>query len=276
VREIIASIEASRHSGGVSLLERLSCFLRASDRNSRAPARSACIPPGQRVYAIGDVHGCADLLLSLIAKIEADAKGRENADTTLIFLGDLIDRGPDSARVLNIVEDLKSRWHVRMIAGNHEEMFLASFNSDRVLRQFLQHGGRETILSYMDDHAAYARLTIEELRERLPSLVPARHLRLMEAMESMIRIGDYLFVHAGIRPGIALEDQADKDLRWIRKDFLEADWDPGVVVVHGHTVSREVVSAAHRVGIDTGAYVHGRLTAIALEANVRWFLYAGT
>lgn len=258
----------------MQLIERFSRFLRPGSLNSRAPAFTARVPDGQRVYAIGDVHGCADLLLKLIAQVEADNNLREPAEMTLVFLGDLIDRGPDSARVLDIIGNLQARWQVRLIAGNHEEMFLESLGSDRVLRQFLQHGGRETILSYMKDAGAYARLTIEELREQLPSIVPEAHLELLRSMENILTIGDYVFVHAGIRPGVPLQDQAQKDLRWIRKDFLEIDFDPGFVVVHGHTVATEVLSGPYRIGIDTGAYVHGRLTAVALEGSSRWFLKA--
>lgn len=257
----------------MSILERFSTFFRPRSRISRSPSRIARVPEGHRVYAIGDVHGCAELLAGLLTKIEADNTAREPAETTLVFLGDLIDRGPDSARVLDIVAYLQSRWAVRLIAGNHEEMFLASFGSDRVLRQFLQHGGRETILSYMNDADAYAQLTIEELREQLPHIVPQAHLQLMRSMENVWTLGDYVFVHAGIRPGVALADQTEKDLRWIRKDFLEADFDPGFVVVHGHTVTPEVLSGPYRIGIDTGAYVHGRLTAVGLEGSSRWFLY---
>ena len=234
----------------------------------------ARIPHGHRVYAIGDVHGCADLLAVLLERIDADDSAREPAETTVVFLGDLIDRGPDSARVLDMVAYLQTRRNVRLIAGNHEEMFLASFGCDRVLRQFLHHGGRETILSYMGDAEAYARLTIEELREQLPRLVPDRHLQLLRSMDNVLTIGDYVFAHAGIRPSVPLAEQSERDLRWIRKDFLEADFEPGFVVVHGHTIAPDVMSRPHRIGVDTGAYLHGRLTAIALEGTARWFLQA--
>lgn len=248
-------------------------FLRPWQRDLRISGLDARIPQGHRVYAIGDVHGCADLLAVLLERIEADDSAREPAETTLVFLGDLIDRGPDSARVLDMVVSLQARLNVRLIAGNHEEMFLASFSSDRTLRQFLQHGGRETILSYMKDAEAYARLTINELRAILPGLVPERHLQLLHKMDNFVQIGDYVFVHAGIRPGVPLADQSEKDLRWIRKDFLDAYFDPGFVVVHGHTVARDVMSGPRRIGIDTGAYVNGRLTALALEGTARWFLF---
>jgi serine/threonine protein phosphatase 1 len=248
-------------------------ILRHWQRNSRACGLKARIPQGHRVYAIGDVHGCADLLAVLLERIDADDFAREPAETTVVFLGDLIDRGPDSARVLDMVADLQTRRNVRLIVGNHEEMFLASFGSGRVLRQFLQHGGRETILSYMEDADAYARLTIEELREQLPRLVPERHLQLLRSMDNILMIGDYVFVHAGIRPGVPLAEQSEQDLRWIRKDFLDADFDPGFVVVHGHTVAPDVISGSCRIGIDTGAYLHGRLTAIGLEGVTRWFLH---
>lgn len=261
-------------AAGVPVLERFTKFLRPRQGNARISSLGARIPEGQRVYAIGDVHGCADLLARLLELIEADDSAREPADTTVVFLGDLVDRGPDSARVLDMVAYLQTRRNVRLIAGNHEEMFLASFGCDRVLRQFLHHGGRETILSYMGDAEAYARLTIEELREQLPGLVPERHLQLLRSMDNVLIIGDYVFVHAGIRPSVPLAEQSERDLRWIRKDFLEADFEPGFVVVHGHTIAPDVMSRPHRIGVDTGAYLHGRLTAIALEGTARWFLQA--
>lgn len=256
----------------MSVIERFTKFLRPRQGNSRISCLEARIPQGQRVYAIGDVHGCDDLLAGLLERIDADDRARGPAETTVVFLGDLIDRGPGSARVLDLVADLQTRRTVRLIAGNHEEMFLASFESERVLRQFLQFGGFETIQSYMGDVEVSPRLTVEELREQLPGLVPERHLQLLRSMDNVLTIGDYVFVHAGIRPGVPLAEQSERDLRWIRKDFLEADFDPGFVIVHGHTIAPDVMSRPHRIGVDTGAYLHGRLTAIALEGTARWFL----
>lgn len=230
--------------------------------------------PGQRIYAIGDIHGRADLLGSLLAQIRRDEAIRAPAQTTIIFLGDLIDRGPDSAGVIDLIIGLQTQYKVRGVAGNHEEMFLASLESDDVLRKFLAYGGREMVLSYLGDVDEYNRLSIPELRERLPQIIPSSHIAFLRELEDMIVIGDYVFVHAGIRPGVPLDCQDPRDLRWIREGFLDDDRDTGRVVVHGHTISENVDIRSNRVGLDTGAYLHGRLSALAVEGSAQWFLEA--
>lgn len=238
-----------------------------------APAIVPTIPVGQRIYAIGDIHGRLDLFDDLIARIEADDAARESARTTVILLGDLVDRGPDSAGVVRRARDWATTREVRAIAGNHEEMFLGSFDRDDTLRHFLRHGGRETLLSYMD-YDTYARTTIEELRAMLPDVVPDEDVAYMRAMEDAIRVGDYLFVHAGIRPGVPIEEQQTSDLRWIRREFIEDRGPRDFVVVHGHTIADEPELRPTRIGIDTGAFASGRLTAIGLEGTARWLLCA--
>jgi len=192
----------------------------------------------------------------------------------VILLGDLVDRGPDSAGVIRAARDLARRRRVRVLAGNHEEMFLGSFRQDETLRHFLRHGGRETLLSYPIDIDTYNRTTIPELRAMLPAFVPVEDVAFIEAMEDHVRIGDYLFVHAGIRPGLPIEQQHYSDLRWIRGEFLNDRRDHGVVVVHGHTIVETPELLPNRIGIDTGAYYSGRLTALGLERGERWFLTA--
>ncbi|MCY1669466.1 metallophosphoesterase family protein [Novosphingobium sp. SL115] len=232
------------------------------------------VPHGERVYAIGDVHGRRDLLCSLVQKIELDDAARGAARTTIVFLGDLIDRGPDSAGVIADILDLSHRRAVRVLAGNHEEMLLAALESEAVLRRFLEYGGRETVVSYMGDLEAYRLLTMTELTQLLPALLPVAHLAFLRNLEDQIRIGDYLFVHAGIRPGVRLPDQRPADLRWIRGGFLDSDENFGAMVIHGHTISEHVEMRSNRIGIDTGAYLHGKLTAIGLDGTERWFLEA--
>lgn len=235
------------------------------------PAPPTAIPAGERVYAVGDIHGRHDLFQAIIERIEADDAARGPADTTVILLGDLVDRGPDSAGVMRTARHWASTRKVRVLAGNHEEMFLGSFRRDDTLRHFLRHGGRETMLSYMD-YDAYARTTIEELRALMPEVVPAEDVAFMRAMEDRIRIGDYLFVHAGIRPGVAIEQQQVADLRWIRGEFLQDRSLRDFAVVHGHTITDSPEVTPLRIGIDTGAYATGRLTAIGLEGTQRWLL----
>ena len=207
-----------------------------------------------------------------MALIEADDAARGAAQTTIVLLGDLIDRGPDSAGVLDAVIALKARRALRVIAGNHEEMLLAGFERREVLRAFITYGGRETLLSYGLDRETFNEATLGELQAMLPALVPKRHLAFIREMENQVRCGDYLFVHAGIRPGVGLELQRLSDLRWIRSEFLEDKRDHGVIVIHGHTIADAVDERSNRIGIDTGAYASGVLTAIGLEGTERWFL----
>lgn len=238
-----------------------------------APARPrAAIPPGERVYAVGDIHGRRDLFAVLAAAIDADDAARGPADTTVILLGDLVDRGPDSAGVIDAAREWAGRRRVRTIAGNHEEMFLASFTKPLALRQFLRVGGHETVLSYPLDPEAFRTAELEEAQAMLLDAVPLAHREFLQQLEDMIGIGDYLFVHAGIRPGIAAGDQLASDLRWIREPFLGHSGEHGCIVVHGHTITEDIAVRPNRIGIDTGAYMTGKLTALALEGADRWLL----
>lgn len=230
------------------------------------------VPPGTRVYAIGDVHGRRDLLGALIAAIDADDAASEPAETTVILLGDLIDRGADSAGVLAAAREWQQRRAVRIIAGNHEEMFLECFTNAELLRHFLRFGGRETVLSYPVDPAALAAAEVGEAQALMARAVPESDLDFIRSFEDLIVIGDYLFVHAGIRPGVTLSAQETRDLRWIRGAFTESRDDHGLLVVHGHTICETVDIRSNRIGIDTGAYYTGRLTALRLEGDARSLL----
>lgn len=245
-------------------------------RQSEAIAARS-VPEGQRVYAVGDIHGCRDLLEDLLAEIAADDRARGDAQTQIVFLGDLVDRGPDSAGVIDRLIDLAAvHDNVRFILGNHEEIFLRALDGDiDSLRLFGRIGGRETILSYGVSAQDYERTDYPELLALMQARVPQRHIDFLKSFEDRIEIGDYLFVHAGLRPGTAIESQRQSDMRWIRSTFLESDWEFGKIVVHGHSISDEVVVRPNRIGIDTGAYDTGRLTAIGLQGFDRWFLTTG-
>ena len=234
----------------------------------------ASVPAGQRVYAIGDIHGRLDLFEMLLDQIIADDAARGPADTWLVLLGDLVDRGADSRGVVERAIELAQGGKVRVLAGNHEEMLLGSLDSAETLRHFLRHGGKETLFSYglsLDD---YSRSTLDTLQEMMRALIPERHIAFMRSMEDQIVFGDYLLVHAGIRPGVPLEEQIIPDLRWIRREFLDHDAPHSHVVVHGHSISDEPVIRANRIGIDTGAFASGNLTALGLEGDERWFVTA--
>jgi serine/threonine protein phosphatase 1 len=163
---------------------------------------------------------------------------------------------------------------VRILLGNHEEMFLKSLEDEVVLRQFIRFGGRETILSYGVTPDEYREMMFEELRASMAAIIPPEDLGFIRGFEDMIVIGDYVFAHAGIRPGVELGGQAPADLRWIREPFLSHVSQDRICVVHGHTITDAPDERPSRVGIDTGAYASGRLPAIGLEGAERWFLEA--
>lgn len=234
----------------------------------------AVIPDGRRVYAIGDIHGRNDLLQQLLDQISEDDAARGQAESEIIFLGDLVDRGPDSAGVIETAMRLKDgKTNVRFLMGNHEEVYLAAARgSEKATRFFTRIGGKETILSYEISMKEYMDLDNEMLALRLPDLFPASHVAFVNSFEDQIIVGDYAFVHAGIRPEVPLSEQKPKDLRWIREEFLSATQLHEKMIVYGHTINEEVVEQSNRIGIDTGAYYSEKLTALALEGTQRWYL----
>lgn len=240
----------------------------------RAPVPQPTLPPGQRVYAIGDVHGCLDLLNRLLAAIDADDASRAPAATTLMFLGDLVDRGPDAAGVVERVRRLAmERSDVRLLFGNHEEVFLGALEGDpKALRLFCRIGGRETAISYGIPPADFEAMSYEDLAVALADVVPAEHREFLASASPMEMIGDYAFVHAGVHPERPFDEQRSADLRWIRDPFLDHRRRLEKVVVHGHTIADDVEFKAHRIGIDTGAYLSGNLSALALEAGDNWLI----
>lgn len=233
-----------------------------------------------RVYAIGDVHGRADLLdqlLDLIARDDA-ARGRA-VHLHFILLGDLVDRGPSSAQVVAWTQRLMraaTGSDVHLLKGNHEEIFVRAARGEaRVIPLFRRIGGIQTLASYglaptlcrtMDDAA---------LSDWMLTYIPRADVDFLEAFEDMARVGDYLFVHAGIRPRVPIDRQSSADLRWIRHEFLDHHGPHGPMIVHGHSITDDVDERANRIGIDTGAFRSGRLTAIGLQGTDRWFLQTG-
>ncbi len=243
-----------------------------SRRNATPPTTT--LAAGQRVYAVGDVHGRLDLLDDLLTKIDADDATRDDAETTLIFLGDLVDRGPDSAGVVERLRLLaRARQNARFLLGNHEEVFLLTIaGDDRAARLFCRIGGRETAISYGIPPDEYEQLAYPEVIDRLQALVPTSHRDFLGAFEDLIVLGDYAFAHAGVRPGVAIDAQNAEDLRWIREPFLDHRGLLEKIVVHGHSIRPEVEMLPHRIGIDTGGYANGTLTALGLEGEERWTL----
>lgn len=232
------------------------------------------MPVGERWYVVGDIHGRQDLFGALTEAIDDDDRVSEPAATTVVLLGDLVDRGPDSAGVIAHARAWRERRKVRLLAGNHEEMFLESFDDSEMMRHFLRHGGKETVLSYGVDRERYLAMSLEEVQAEMARVVPAADRQFLAQAEEWIEAGDYLFVHAGINPERPLADQRRSDLLWIRERFLRHDAAFSHVVVHGHTIFDQVEDAGTRIGIDTGAYRTGRLTALVLEGSARRIIQA--
>ncbi|MEL6708210.1 MAG: metallophosphoesterase family protein [Pseudomonadota bacterium] len=236
---------------------------------TKPDAPRASVPEGTRYYVVGDIHGRLDLYSALIDAIEADDAKAAKADTHIVLLGDLVDRGPESAGVIERTREWQKKRKLRVLAGNHEQMFMDAFEKMDVLRHFLRHGGRETILSYGLDEDEFTEMTLEELFEALPQTVPKADLEYIAAFEESVTAGDYMFVHAGIDPKVPLDQQKRIDLLWIRDRFLNYDGPLEKVVVHGHTIFDDVMDCGNRIGIDTGAFRSGVLTALVLEGDGR-------
>lgn len=242
----------------------------------RAEPRAYAVPADTRAYAIGDVHGRRDLLEELLARIDAERAADPRAVEHLILLGDLIDRGPDSRGVLDLVlERQAADATLTVLGGNHESMLVTLLDGDMWhLESWLHFGGEECARSYgLDPIALLAEP--HSAAEHLRAGIPAAHQALLRALPDSCRVGDVLFAHAGIRPGVAIDAQDPQDLRWIRLPFLRSTADHGVLVVHGHTVVGEPEIYANRIAIDTGASATGRLTALCLDGTARHFLATG-
>ena len=229
---------------------------------------------GWRAYVVGDLQGRLDLLDHLLVMIHEDIHRRPARKVLLVFVGDLIDRGPNSAQV---VERLRTYRHsgVRTVflLGNHEEVLLRILAGDaNLVTDWRRFGGTECLKSYGVDVADLTGLDDEQALGVIREAIPKRHVEFLESFDDSCRFGDYLFVHAGIRPGVEFDQQRQSDLRWIREEFLFDETDHGFVVVHGHTISPEVEMRPNRIGIDTGAYRSGVLTALAIEGCDSWLL----
>jgi serine/threonine protein phosphatase 1 len=229
---------------------------------------------GWRAYAVGDVHGRLDLLEKLLEKIESDIASRPDRKILLVFVGDLIDRGPSSAQVIERLRTYRHRGvRTVFLLGNHEEVLLRILSGDAdLISKWRMFGGTECLRSYGVDTDRLARLRDAEALEVVRKAIPSDHVSFLQSFDDSCRFGDYLFVHAGIRPGVEIDQQRQSDLRWIREPFLLDDTDHGFIVVHGHTIRPEVEVRSNRIGIDTGAYRSGVLTALALEGSESWFL----
>jgi serine/threonine protein phosphatase 1 len=241
---------------------------------SRKQTMQPAGPKGRRAYVVGDVHGRLDLLDLLLDKIDSDIHERGPRETLLVFVGDLIDRGPNSAQVVERLRTYR-RAGVRpvFLLGNHEEVLLRLLDGDAsLIPGWLRFGGAQCLESYGADPAQLRSMSDSDAITAIRQAISKEHVAFLKGFADTCRFGDYLFVHAGIRPGVSLDDQRQSDLRWIRDPFLLDDTDHGFVVVHGHTIRSRVEERSNRIGIDTGAYSSGILTALAIEDGRRWYV----
>ncbi|HEY8617692.1 metallophosphoesterase family protein [Phenylobacterium sp.] len=265
----------------------------------RIPARrphTAATTAGQLVYAVGDVHGRYDLFVELVERLAADAAANAlGRQPVLVLLGDYVDRGPDSALVLEALVQLPraADWRVVALKGNHEQALLRFVAEPQLSAQWLGFGGAATLASYGVAPPAEAEGTagLVRARDELLAAMPAAHLHRLQTLETLAVVGDYAFVHAGVAPGVPLEDQHENDLLWIRDEFLgkgaggkggagtppAAGFTPtGHVIVHGHTwTGPRVALTPQRIGLDTGAYETGVLSAVRLDGAAVAVLQVG-
>lgn len=245
-------------------------------------AASAAAAPtmveGVRLYAVGDIHGESTLLDRLLTMIAHDMVGRADRRAVIVFLGDYVDRGPDSRGVLDrLAAGPLAGAETRFLAGNHESALLDFIEDPVAGARWLDFGGAEALASYgvRASVGARDRKRLKELRNQLVDRLPDTHRRFLETLEDWAVYGDYAFVHAGIKPGRALKRQRRDDLLWLREPFLSSPLRHEKVIVHGHTIVDAPEIRPNRIAVDTGAYATGVLTAVVLDGAERTFLQTG-
>ena len=231
------------------------------------------VPDGIRIYAIGDIHGRLDLLDEVLSRIDADIASNAIPHAMCVFLGDYIDRGRDSKRVLDRLIRACAVRPTICLMGNHEAYLREFLKDPGILAEWRHYGGLDTLLSYglvpTIENDAKRQL---ELASDLHKVLPSDHRAFLDGLKQYFICGDFFFVHAGVRPGVCLTQQSEDDLLWIRADFLSSEDDFGKVIVHGHTPVFEPDIRPNRINIDTGAYATGRLTCLVLESDKIRFL----
>jgi serine/threonine protein phosphatase 1 len=245
------------------------------DRLGRFEARTELADRNDsgRIYAVGDIHGCAGLLDQLTALIVEDSKDAEGP-CTILYLGDYIDRGPNSKGVIERLLAPPAGFATVHLRGNHDQMLLDFLRKPSTFQTWRDLGAHETLMSYGVLPPRFEdRNLFRETRDRLLQALPAEHLNFLLKLEPSARIGGYFFAHAGVRPGVGLGNQSLEDLLWIRDEFLESSANFGMIIVHGHTPAERPVRRSNRIGLDTGAYATGRLTAAVLEGSDCRFLH---
>jgi len=248
----------------------------AAARNGRM-RRQMCLPDGVRVYAIGDIHGRLDLLRALHEKIQRDIEASQPEETIVVYMGDYVDRGPNAKGVIGtLIRGVPFHAETHYLKGNHEDALLTFLEDPGFLRLWRDYGGIETLASYgiKVPQDADGEDWINEVHYKFTAALPKTHLAFLQGLKLSYELGDFYFTHAGIRPGVPLEEQQAADLLWIREPFLTSRRFHGKMIVHGHTPQEQPVIKTNRIGIDTGAYVTGALTALVVEGTTFRFLQA--
>jgi serine/threonine protein phosphatase 1 len=240
--------------------------------NAASAVRVARVPPATRIYAIGDIHGRADLLADLVERIDEDLSRRPIEHAGEVYLGDYIDRGNDSKTVIDILCHRLVHRNAICLRGNHEAMLEEFLEDPNVLHGWIRLGALSTFSSYGVPISSSTPLVPAELHRALCSVFPRTHLLFLQCLRNLTTCGDYLFVHAGIRPGVPLQHQVQDDLTWIRNEFLNSKVDHKWMVVHGHTPVTHPQILSNRINIDTGAVFSGTLTCVVLEGASVSFL----
>ena len=264
-------IEIASQSSG------LSDFVSRIAGRTPAPAASPRGPVGERAYVVGDVHGCLDQMTELLARIEADNARRDEAQTHIVFLGDVIDRGPHSRKVVDWLIGYDPDFaQLHFLMGNHEEVFLdALAGNTKLVPMWFDMGGLECARSYGVEELGDVYSAPEAILEQLKDRVPQAHIDFLGRFEDYYVFGDFLCVHAGIKPKVPLSAQSSKDLRWIREPFLQFRRPHEYVVVHGHTVVGEPQIHRNRIAVDRGVYETGHLSCLMIEEDEHVFISVG-
>jgi serine/threonine protein phosphatase 1 len=224
------------------------------------------VPEGVRIYAIGDIHGRADLLERMLNRIDADLASNPVRIGIQVFLGDYIDRGPASREVLDRLVARNRSSRSVFLKGNHESYLTGFLTNPPILEDWQRYGGLETLMSYGITPSINANAATQaQLAAALDQALPESHRQFIGKLKSSFTCGDFFFVHAGVRPGIPLTKQREEDLLWIRQDFLLYEEDFSKIVVHGHTPVPQPDVRPNRINIDTGAFATGQLTCLILE-----------
>jgi serine/threonine protein phosphatase 1 len=236
--------------------------------HSRAEIRKPRLPNGVRIYAISDIHGRADLLEQMFTVIDRDLRTLGSTRAIHVFLGDYIDRGPESCRTIDLLIERGRKHESVFLKGNHEAFLFDVLKDPSQLQEWKEYGGLQTLTSYglrpsLNPDSAEQLALIRQLA----TAIPPHQRRFFNSLRLRFVCGDFFFVHAGVKPGVALAKQQEHDLLWIREEFLASEEHFGKYIVHGHTPVREPDLRFNRANIDTGAYATGNLTLLTIQGD---------